>query len=465
MKIPRIIIAGTNSGCGKTTVTTGILAALVKRGLKVQPFKVGPDYIDPMFHTFVTGRHSRNLDSWMLNSDIVSHLFEKNAADSDIAVIEGVMGFYDGFGGYSSEGSTAHVAKITGSPVVLVINGAGLSLTICALLQGIADFDREIDLKGVIINNLKSESHFQLLKEIITEKTGVRVLGYIPAMPETGLSSRHLGLVQSSEIPDLREKVSRVAHQIEKTVDLDMLLGIAGEAGDAVRSSMDFNIVRRNAGPKIAVAMDKAFSFYYRDNLELLEAMGAELAYFSPLKDTGLPGGIEGLYVGGGYPEVFAGELQENGSLKEDIRKSIEMGLPAYAECGGLMYLSESIKNLEGQVFPMVGVLPGKSEMTASLQRFGYVEIETTNDSVVSKKGYRIRAHEFHYSVTAVDWSVPACFKVTRKRRGAEAKSWQCGYRVNRLLAGYPHLHFWSNTGFAERFVNSCIQYGAAAQG
>lgn len=465
MKIPRIIIAGTNSGCGKTTVTTGILAALVKRGLKVQPFKVGPDYIDPMFHTFVTGRHSRNLDSWMLNSDIVSHLFEKNAADSDIAVIEGVMGFYDGFGGYSSEGSTAHVAKITGSPVVLVINGAGLSLTICALLQGIADFDREIDLKGVIINNLKSDSHFQLLKEIITEKTGVRVLGYIPAMPETGLSSRHLGLVQSSEIPDLREKVSRVAHQIEKTVDLDMLMGIAREAGDAVRSSMDFNIARRNAGPKIAVAMDKAFSFYYRDNLELLEAMGAELAYFSPLKDTGLPGGIEGLYVGGGYPEVFAGELQENGSLKEDIRKSIETGLPAYAECGGLMYLSESIKNLEGQVFPMVGVLPGKSEMTASLQRFGYVEIETTNDSVVSKKGYRIRAHEFHYSVTAVDWSVPACFKVTRKRRGAEAKSWQCGYRVNRLLAGYPHLHFWSNTGFAERFVNSCIQYGAAAQG
>ncbi|MCX7708621.1 MAG: cobyrinate a,c-diamide synthase [Clostridia bacterium] len=459
MSIPRIVIAGTNSGCGKTTVTTGVLAALIKRGYKVQPFKVGPDYIDPMFHTFVTGCDSRNLDSWMLREEIIPYLFKKNAIGKDIAVIEGVMGIFDGYRGYSQDGSTAHVSKLIQSPVVLLVNGEGLSLSAAALVNGFRDFDREVRLKGIIINNIKSEAHYGLLKEIIEEKTGLRVLGYLPKMPDITISSRHLGLLQSSEVANLREKISLLADQVEKTIDLELLVKIAREAEMLQDDFIGFNVARRNVSPKIAVARDKAFSFYYKDNLELLELLGAELVNFSPLEDEKLPGGTDGLYIGGGYPEVWARELQNNVDIKNQIRGQIENGLPAYAECGGLMYLSQSIKTGEGESYEMVGVVPGKSEMTASLQRFGYVEVEVTSDNILAKKGYRIRAHEFHYSNTVVDWNTMSTYKVIKKKRGKEDVTWQCGFKVGNLLAGYPHLHFWSNTGFAERFVNQCIQH------
>ncbi|MCX7842882.1 MAG: cobyrinate a,c-diamide synthase [Clostridia bacterium] len=461
MLVPRIVIAGTNSGCGKTTITSGIMAALVKRGLRVQPFKVGPDYIDPMFHTFVTGNESRNLDSWMLGEDIAAYLFNKAAAGSDISIVEGVMGFFDGYGGYSQEGSTSHVSKIIKAPVLLIVNGEGLSLSIAAIVKGFMDFDREALIRGVILNNVNSEHNFRLLKEIIEEQTGLAVLGYVPKIKDCTMASRHLGLVQSSEIADLRDKINMLAFQIEKTVNLDLLLKIANEAEKTNDSSVHFNIARRSPGCRIAVARDKAFSFYYRDGLDLLEMLGAELVEFSPLKDVSLPCNVDGLYIGGGYPEIFAGELQDNLPMREKIKKAIEEGIPAYAECGGFMYLCESIRSRDGEVFGMVGAIPGKSEMTSSLQRFGYVELEVTNDNALAKKGYRALAHEFHYSVTAVDWQIPACFKVIKRRRGKENRTWQCGYKINNLLAGYPHLHLWSNTGFAERFVNSCIQYRA----
>lgn len=456
--IPRFVISGTNSGCGKTTLTVGIMAALVKRGLKVQPFKVGPDYIDPMFHTFITDKYSRNLDSWMLEEGTVAYLLQKNAASADIAVIEGVMGLYDGFGGTSLAGSTAHVSKITGSPVILVINGEGMSLSAAALVRGYRDFDREVGIQGVIINNINSESHYLLLKEIIEENTGLAVVGYLRSKDEYRLPDRHLGLVTSAEIDDLKEKIDFLSRQIEETVDLDRLLDIARGAGGLNVSPSEPTI----ASPgrvKIGVAWDKAFCFYYRDNLELLESLGAELKFFSPVNDSKLPEGVDGLYIGGGYPEVWAEELQENESMKRAVREAVEKEMPVYAECGGLMYLSESIENRDGKKYSMTGVIPGESKMTGSLKRFGYVEIEMERDSVISKEGGRIRAHEFHYSVTDVKAEIPTCYRVIKNRKKGEPRVWKCGFKVKNLLAGYPHLHFWSNIRFAEEFVRNCLDY------
>lgn len=456
MNIPRITIAATNSGCGKTTVSMGIMAALKKRGLKVQPFKVGPDYIDPMYHTFITGNYSRNLDSWMLKEDTVSYLFTKNAKDSDIAVIEGVMGLYDGFGGSSIEGSTAHVSHIIYSPIILVLNAEGMSLSAAAMVKGFCDFHKGVNIRGVILNQINSVSYYNLLKEIIEENTGVKVIGYLPKIRECSLPGRHLGLVPDGEIKGLKVKLDLLADNIEKSIDLDLLLEIAKEAEDI--EMVESGQVTPEAGHciRIGVARDSAFNFYYQDNLELLQMMGANIVYFSPLNDSGLPDDLQGLYIGGGFPEVFATELQNNISMRRDIKEKIFSGLPVYAECGGLMYLSESIRDMQGNAFDMVGAIPGKCEMTSCLQRFGYVEVEVTEDNVLAEKGYRIRGHEFHYSVINVEENIQQCLRVIKTKKGRETKSWSCGFKTHNVLAGYPHIHFWSNKKFAECFLNSC---------
>ncbi|MGI6776961.1 MAG: cobyrinate a,c-diamide synthase [Acetivibrionales bacterium] len=464
------MIAGTNSGCGKTTIATGIMAALVKRGCKVQPFKVGPDYIDPMFHSFITAKYSRNLDTWMLDEDTVRYLFERSAKDADIAVIEGVMGMYDGFGGDDETGSTAHLSKVVKSPVVLVVDGEGMSLSIAALIQGFVDFDRNVDIKGVIINNINSEAHYQLLKDIIEGNIEVRALGYLPKISGYSLESRHLGLVPSDEVEGLRKKISLLVEQIEKTVELDTLLKMAGESDELLLTGSQLKGFCQGNGHldysssgqsrvKIGVAKDKAFNFYYRDNLELLEMLGAELVFFSPVNDNNLPKDIDGIYIGGGYPEVWAKELEKNTSMKSDIREAIMQGIPAYAECGGLIYMSESIRDIEGNVFNMVGVIPGKSEMSSSLKRFGYVDIEVNQDNVLARKGFKVRGHEFHYSLTEVSPDVPACYTVSKQKRDGKTSSWMCGFKSYNLLAGYPHIHFWANTDFAREFVNNCRKW------
>ena len=459
MNIPRIVIAGTNSGCGKTTISIGIMAALVKRGLRVQPFKVGPDYIDPMFHTFITGSDSRNLDSWILSEETVRHLFVRNSKGSDISIIEGVMGMFDGYGGYSTDGSTAHVSKLVNSPVVLVINGEGMSLSAVALLQGFINFDKEVNIQGVIINNIKSESHFSLLKQAIEENTCLTVLGYLPRLPECSLQSRHLGLIPSEEIDDLRNKLGLLAAQVEKTIDLEQLIEIARNSQLIKESGNTVVVNKGKRNVRIAVAKDRAFNFYYKDNLDLLEDLGAHLEYFSPIEDDYLPKDIDGLYIGGGYPEVWAKDLEINVHMRRNIRESIGNGLPAYVECGGLMYMSQSITTKDGQTCEMVGAVPGKSEMTSRLQRFGYVDIEVLHSNVMGNAGDKIRAHEFHYSITPVDEDVPQCYRASKERRGKETTYWQCGLKVNNLLAAYPHLHFWSNTRFAENFIDSCVKY------
>ncbi|MFZ5987688.1 MAG: cobyrinate a,c-diamide synthase [Bacillota bacterium] len=458
MGINRITIAGTNSGCGKTTISMGIMAALCDMGFSVQPFKVGPDYIDPMFHKFITGKDSRNLDSWMLDEDTVTHIFERNAKSADVSVIEGVMGLYDGLGGSTAIGSTAHVSKILKSPVILVVSGKGASLSIVPVIKGFMDYDRDAHIKGVIINNVNSESHYSLLKRNIEVNTGIYVLGYLPQMDEYTLPSRHLGLIPDGEIKDLKDRIGKLANQVKNTIDLELLMKVSSESS-SIKSNIKNTNLFEESGPcnvRIAVARDKAFNFYYKDNLELLEMMGAELIYFSPMSDTCLPEGVNGLYIGGGYPEVFAKVLQDNRLMKESIKKHIIKGIPAYAECGGMMYLSESIADKSGMSFQMVGILPGRCEMTDRLKRFGYVDIEVTHDNVISKKGYKIRAHEFHYSYIKMCQDVRTCYKVIKNRPYMGSTDWECGYKLYNLLAGYPHLHFWGNINFAAEFINNC---------
>lgn len=472
MSIPSIVIAGTNSGCGKTTISMGIMAALAERGLKVQPFKVGPDYIDPMFHTFITGRESRNLDSWMLEEDHVRYLFARNSSDADIAVIEGVMGLYDGCSGSSSQGSTAHVSKIINAPVVLVINGEAMSLSAAALVKGFAEFDKGVIVKGVIINNISGKAHYEMLKEAIEGYTGIAVLGYLQHNDGFAIGSRHLGLVTSDEIHDLKERTGRLARQLQETVDLDMLLKLSKEASNTntceinningIASGFPINSVISDNAPKkvrLAVARDKAFCFYYRDNLDLLEMLGAELVFFSPVSDSRLPENMDGMYFGGGYPEIWAEELQNNITMRLDIKRQIESGMPAYAECGGLMYMTDSITGKDDRKFEMVGLIPGESRMTSSLNRFGYVFVKLKENTILAEKGSEIRAHEFHFSETEVDSKVKACYEVSRRKAGLAEQSWDCGFKAYNLLAGYAHMHFWSNPEFAKGFVRSCLEY------
>jgi len=459
---PRIVIAGAFSGCGKTTVTIGVLKAFADRGLKVQPFKAGPDYIDPMFHTYITGRHSRNLDSWMLGEDILAHLFEKNCRDADIAVIEGVMGMYDGVGGRSSVGSTAHVAKILKAPVVLVLDAGRMSMSAAAVVKGFREFDPEAGVRGVIFNNVGGAGHYSMLKDAVEKNTGVKALGYLARNEGINIPERHLGLVTSAEIKDLREKADRIGSLAAGSIDMEALAALASDAPSLEKHTADLGINEGGIGVKVGVAFDGAFNFYYRDNLDLLAELGAELVYFSPLNDDSLPDGLDGMYIGGGYPEVWAGELMQNKSMRDAIKAAVNGGMPVYAECGGLMYMTGSIVQRSGESYEMTGILPGASVMTPSLKRFGYVEIETVEDNILSKRGDRIRGHEFHYSASTFGGSVKGCFRASRAGKIDGAVSWECGFKYRNLVAGYPHLHFWSNPDFAVNFLKSCRQFRLA---
>ncbi len=478
MNRPRVIIAGTGSGCGKTIIASGLMAALVKKGIRVQPFKVGPDYIDPMFHTFATGRYSRNLDSWMLKENILEHLFFKNSSGCDISVVEGVMGLYDGFGGRYIEGSTAHVSRILECPVILVLNAQGMSLSAAAMIKGYIDFKGGACVRGVILNRINKHSLFLHLKDIIEDNTGVKVLGYIPYSENYKLPQRHLGLVPGEEVPGFKDSLERLAQAVDKTVDLELLMKIAKDTPELAKTPecAEISVVKpgftenrpgfiyRKAASKIriAVALDRAFNFYYRDNIELLEDLGAELVYFSPLDDNSLPEKIHGVYFGGGYPEVFAQELSNNHSMRKDVKASLSRGLPAYAECGGLMYLCRSLEDIQGGLFEMAGFFPAQCKMTNSLKRFGYVNVNILKSCILGNPGYTIRAHEFHYSTAVLDKSVEnteicSCYDVFKQRKEGKYLNWTDGWKLKNTLAGYPHIHFWSDPRFAAKFVESCF--------
>ena len=441
-RIPRLILAGTNSGCGKTTTVCALLQALVNRNLKTGAFKCGPDYIDPMFHSRIIGAKSANLDLHFFTPNTLNYLLAKNAADRDISVIEGVMGFYDGAGLTSTSGSTYEVARVTDSPVVLVVGAKGASLSILATIQGFLNFCPDSHIKGVILNQCTAMTYAALSAEI-EKRFKIRAFGFLPGLPECALESRHLGLVTAAEVADLKEKMQILAKQAEKTLDIDGLIGLANSAMSVACEPVT---LPKKEPVRIAMARDKAFCFYYEDSLEALKEMGAELVPFSPLTDKKLPENIHGLYLGGGYPELYLEQLSQNTEMRHSIRKALENGLPCIAECGGFMYLTQSIGGV-----PMVGFLKGECFNTGKLTRFGYVTLQAKMDNLLCKSGGKIPAHEFHHW----DCTAPGDTFTATKPTG---KQWDCAVSSQTLYAGYPHFHFYSNPAFAEGFIDTCIK-------
>ncbi len=379
MKIPRILIGAGASGSGKTLITCGILAALKERGLKVASFKCGPDYIDPMFHSRVLGTRSRNLDTFFTGEAVTRYLLRENARDADIAVMEGVMGFYDGVGGVTTQASAYELSCMTETPAVLVLDCRGMSVSIAAYVKGFLEYQADNMIRGVILNQL-SPMLYQRMKGLLEEKLHLKVLGYVPKVEDCVIDSRHLGLVKPEEIPDLLERLKRLANILEKTMDMDGLLELADgaeELEEADLSSEDPAFSWRLPEPvTIAVARDDAFCFFYEDNLRLLEQMGAKIVYFSPLKDKEVPKEAAGLLFYGGYPELHARILSKNRSMKKSIYKKITGGIPCMAECGGFMYLHETMEDMEGNAHKMVGVIPGGAYRTPKLNhRFGYISL------------------------------------------------------------------------------------------
>ena len=443
-QVPRFVLAGTNSGCGKTTVTCAVLQALADRGLSTGAFKCGPDYIDPMFHSRIIGAWSANLDPFFFDGNALNALLAKNGGDRDVSVVEGVMGYYDGLGMDQPEASTHNVAALTNTPVVLVLGARGASLSLLAVLQGFLDFCPEAPIRGVILNQCTAMT-YPSLRDAILRRFGdrVRPLGFLPPMPEVGLESRHLGLVTAAEVADLKEKLHLLSLQAEKSLDLDGLLALAREAAPVEYTPLT---LPRLESVRIAVARDKAFCFYYEDSLDVLRDLGAELIDFSPLEDPGLPENIQGLYLGGGYPELYTQQLSANERMRSSVKTALERGLPCIAECGGFMYLTERIADK-----PMVGFLPGGSRDTGKLVRFGYITLKAKEDGLLCVAGGEIRGHEFHH------WDSDETGGGFRAEKPS-GRGWDCVFSSPRLYAGYPHFHFYSNPDFALNFYKTCLE-------
>ncbi|MBA5850974.1 cobyrinate a,c-diamide synthase [Clostridium sp. cel8] len=437
-----VIIASESSGSGKTTATIGLMAALVKKGLKVQGYKVGPDYIDTAFHEKVTGKASRNLDIFLMGEHGIKASYMRG--NGDVGIIEGVMGLYDGKG-IDSKYSTAHVSKVLGIPVVLVMSSKGRSATICAEINGMIDFGN-INIVGVIFNNI-SESYYKLLKASVEKNCNVEVFGYIPKDNRISLESRHLGLVQSSEVEDLNSKIDILSDMVLENINVDRMMKYFKEANYA---KDEFHIENKNL--KIAVAFDKAFSFYYKENLEILKEAG-EVVFFSPLHDKKLPEDIDFLYIGGGYPEIFIKELSENKSMLSDIKNKLNLGLRCYAECGGLMYLMDTVEDFSGGGnFNSVGFFTGSVHMTKKLQNFGYANIKVSKENNVLKQGLSINCHEFHKSYIESDEN--RIYEVTKEMYNGKTKMWKCGYTKKNTLASYAHVHFFGNLDFIKDMLD-----------
>ena len=447
-KVSRIMIAGTGSGCGKTTVTCGILKALVRKKVNVASFKCGPDYIDPMFHSKIIGAKSRNLDPFLCGENTTRYLFAKTGESADFSIVEGVMGCYDGLGGSTSKYSSCDISLLPDTHMVLVVNVAGMSLSIAAVVNGYLNFGPN-NIKGVILNGT-SESMYKTYKSIIEEHCKVKVYGFLPKIPEAEIGSRHLGLVTAEEIEDLDIRLNLLADAVDKYIDIDGLLEL-GES--ALNLEFEDVMVEEQGSCTIAVARDNAFCFYYEDGLNLLEEMGAELKYFSPLKDKSLPKGIHGLYLGGGYPELYAKELSENKSMVNSINSAVKTGLPTIAECGGFMYIQRAFKDKEGNEFEMVNVIDSTSNLTNKLSRFGYTTLTALKDNVLFHAGEQINAHEFHYSDSDL------CGEDFLALKPITGKRWHCIHGNSTMIAGYPHMHLWGNLKAAERFVRACSVY------
>lgn len=442
-KAPRLVIGGTGSGCGKTTVTCALLQSFVEQGLDTAAFKCGPDYIDPMFHSRIIGARSRNLDAFLCGRELVPALLA-NSAGQDVSVIEGVMGYYDGLAGTSSENSTADLAVLTRSPTILVVSVKGMSLTLAALLKGFVDFSSNT-IQGVILNGI-SPSMTNYYANIVEQNTGLHVYGAMPYDASCAVESRHLGLVTAGEIKNLKQKMRILAQHAREGLDLSGLLALAQTAPDM--EAVLPELPQSGAKLRIAMARDEAFCFDYADSLETLERMGAQLVPFSPLHDAHLPQHIDGMLLCGGYPELYAKQLSENTSMLTDIRTAIQHKLPTIAECGGFLLLHDK---LEGE--PMAGLCGGTAQMGKRLRQFGYITVTAKHDSLLCKAGEQLTAHEFHYVQSTQQGDCFYAQKPLRKR------VWDCIHATETLHAGYPHIHFAGNIPAAERFLSACQRY------
>ena len=442
MRSPRIVFAAPNSGSGKTTLVCGILRALKNRGVTVSAFKCGPDYIDPMFHERVVGVKSGTLDLFFCDEPQLRRLYAQNAAGADVSVIEGVMGYYDGLSAASDEASTYRVAKALRAPTILIVDARGQSLSALATLNGFLSFLPDSGIKGVIFNRMHERVYAAIAPKV--RDFGVEPIGYLEKTDDLVIESRHLGLVTPDEIRDLGTRLDRLANRLEQTLDFDALLRIASDAPELF--APDAPPVPDLPKTTIAVARDAAFCFLYRDNLALLERYGATLRFFSPICDTALPEGTQGLLLPGGYPELYARQLSENTAMRSAIKTAIENGMPCLAECGGFLYLHDTLSDMDGDPYPMCGVLKQKAFYKGTLSRFGYVTLSAGEDTAFFRAGEAIKAHEFHY----YESEDPGAAFCAKKPNG---RSWTCMHARENLLAGFAHLFYESNPKPVERFL------------
>jgi cobyrinic acid a,c-diamide synthase len=449
-----LLVSGTASGVGKTTVALAIMAALRRRGLAVQPFKCGPDFLDTAHHTRICGRTARNLDTWMLSVHANRSVLCTAARGADVVVAEGMMGLFDGKSGTTESGSSAEIAKLLQLPVVLVVDAAKSARSVAAVVLGFEMFDPELRLAGVVLNRVASQRHFEMLRDAIDASCKTRVLGWLPIEPAITIPERHLGLYGAAERPaeDDEVAINALAALAEKHIDFDSLLGL--ECGLELAEGTPVQTLHSNDIVRIGVPSDHAFSFYYEDNLDLLREQGAEIVRFSPLKDASLPSGLDALYLGGGYPELHAERLSGNREILEEVRAFAALGKPVYAECGGMLYLSQSL-SVGGESYAMAGVLPLSMQMTDKLVQFGYVMVEFTMDCLLGGKGTIVRGHSFHYSRIASQGEVRTSYHVEYSLSGKEEME---GFTQGNVLASYIHLHFRANPAVAESFVAAIRQ-------
>lgn len=454
MKLNRVMIAAPKSGSGKTTITCALLQALKDMGRQVVSFKCGPDYIDPMFHQKVIDIPSKNLDTFFTGEEETKYLFMKHRSEEEFAVLEGVMGLFDGLGGVREEGSSYHLAKVTKTPIILVVDAKGMGRSVIPLIAGFLAYDKEQLIKGVILNRM-SKSYYEIVKPLIEEELHIQVVGYFPDYKQFRIESRHLGLMMPDELTDIKGQLQAVSEELQKTVSLLQIQQIAEEAEElACQEGLPYDKIELNGdvAPVIAVAKDEAFCFYYEDNLLMLQEYGAVIEYFSPLHDTKLPEGCSGLLLGGGYPELYAKELSSNIDMIGEIKRAIEGGMPVVAECGGFMYLHSVICDKEENPYAMVGALPASCHYAGKLVRFGYIELEEKQSSFLPE-GEQIKGHEFHYFDSEDNGEDYLVIKPVTGR------SYPCVISKENCWLGFPHLYYPSNPAFAKNFVEKARSY------
>lgn len=441
----QLVATAPQSGSGKTTAVCALLGAMAARGLTPCAFKAGPDYIDPMFHRAVLGVESHNLDLFFSTPETVRSLYARHAAGHGAAVVEGAMGYYDGLGGVSDTASAWHLADTLDLPALLVVRPKGASLTLAATLRGLLAFRTPHHIAGILLNDC-TENLYKMLRPMLERETGLPVVGYLPFLPGAAIESRHLGLKTAAEIADLQARLKLLADAAQSSIDWPLLQRLFDRPAPAAAPP-----VAVPPRVRLAVARDAAFCFTYAETLEALQENGAELCFFSPLQDTALPPDIGGLYLPGGYPELYAAELAANAPMRAAIKAAVENGLPTAAECGGFLYLGQTLEDADGTPHPMAGVLPGHGVKTGRLVRFGYATLTAQADSMLFAAGEQFPAHEFHHWDSTQNGTALTAAK-------ANGRQWACGFANAHLYAGFPHL-YWAGTPLAQRFVAAAERY------